>query len=79
MKDYEEAVSLLGGMLVTLLEIEKILNLLGYPTTQLILDVGTGTGRVARKLVTRAARYLHVLGLNRQRITALNLLGTINK
>jgi len=50
-EDYEEIFSSTGGKLVSLLEIEKVLNLLERPSNQLVLDIGTGTGRVARHLL----------------------------
>jgi ubiquinone/menaquinone biosynthesis C-methylase UbiE len=49
--DYEEIFNSPGGRLVSALEIDLVLELLGYPSKKLILDVGTGTGRVARSLL----------------------------
>jgi len=50
-RDYEETFHSPGGRLISLLELEEVLNLLGHPSKKLILDVGTGTGRVARHLL----------------------------
>ena len=50
-EDYEEIFNSPGGRLISLLEIEEVLDLLERPSKQLVLDAGTGTGRVARHLL----------------------------
>ncbi|MHA1676362.1 MAG: class I SAM-dependent methyltransferase [Candidatus Njordarchaeales archaeon] len=50
-EDYEEIFSSLGGRLISLSEIEELLSLLQYPSRQLLLDIGTGTGRIARQFL----------------------------
>lgn len=50
-EDYEEVFNSPGGRLVSVLEIESVLDLLEQPSNKLVLDIGTGTGRVARSLL----------------------------
>ena len=51
LEDYEEIFNSPGGRIVSLLEIMEVSNLLEHPSKQLILDYGTGTGRLARHLL----------------------------
>lgn len=50
-EDYEDVFTSPGGRLVSVLEIENVLDLLEQPCYKLVLDIGTGTGRVARSLL----------------------------
>jgi ubiquinone/menaquinone biosynthesis C-methylase UbiE len=50
-EDYEDIFTSPGGKLVSTFEIDQILDLLGQPSRNLILDIGTGTGRLARHLL----------------------------
>ena len=60
LRDYEQTFRSSGGRLVSLLELETVVDFLEFPTDQLILDVGTGTGRIARKLVALGNRVVGV-------------------
>jgi SAM-dependent methyltransferase len=50
-EDYEKIFNSPGGRLVSVLEIESVLDLLEQPSNKLVLDIGTGTGRIARSLL----------------------------
>ena len=50
-EDYEEVFTSPGGQLISTFEIDQILDLLGQPSNNFILDIGTGTGRLARHLL----------------------------
>lgn len=49
--NYEETFYSLGGQLISIMEVEEVIDLLGNPERKLILDIGTGTGRIARHLL----------------------------
>lgn len=51
LSDYENIFKSSGGRIVSRIEQDRVFEFLDYPSKKKILDVGTGTGRMARKLV----------------------------
>lgn len=51
-EDYEDTFHSPGGKLVSQFEIEKVIHLFNNPSKKFFLDIGTGTGRVARSLLS---------------------------
>jgi aminoglycoside phosphotransferase (APT) family kinase protein/2-polyprenyl-3-methyl-5-hydroxy-6-metoxy-1,4-benzoquinol methylase len=68
--DYEKAMfGTLGGKILSSMEIQDVLKLLNAVPSDLVLDVGTGSGRIAREIVAKANA--RVVGIdNRQAITS---------
>jgi len=67
--DYEDTFRSAGGSLLSVLEIEMVLDLLEKPSNKLILDIGTGTGRIARSLLKLNNQIVGIdISLNRLRL-----------
>lgn len=65
--DYEQVMfGTIGGRISSALEIEDILRLLEAKPSELILDVGTGSGRVAREIVLKTKA--RVIGIDAGRL-----------
>ena len=61
--DYEQAMfGTAGGKLLSKMEIDDILRLLDAKPSELILDVGTGPGRIARQIVSKTGA--EVIGID---------------
>jgi aminoglycoside phosphotransferase (APT) family kinase protein/2-polyprenyl-3-methyl-5-hydroxy-6-metoxy-1,4-benzoquinol methylase len=52
--DYEKAIfGTLGGKILSSMEIQDVLKLLNAVPSDIVLDVGTGSGRIAREIVSK--------------------------
>jgi len=66
--DYEQAMfGTLGGKILSSMEIKDILRFLNAKSSELILDVGTGSGRIAREIVSKMKA--NVIGIDVGRST----------
>lgn len=67
--DYEKQIfGSPGGKLISLLELAAIIQYLQPKKSEVILDIGTGTGRIARKIVTSSGASVIGVDINRHNL-----------
>ncbi|MEM3714712.1 MAG: phosphotransferase [Nitrososphaeria archaeon] len=67
--DYEEdRFGTMGGKILSLMEINNILSFLKLSSTQLILDLGTGSGRIAREILKKSDMEIVGVDVSKQNV-----------